>query len=158
MLGHAGGDDDVYHVGGLAQSGELALQERGIGVGDVVGTQAVDRLGKVKVAMEQDVSVVVGEQHGYIAVFLDYAEQEIDIGTRGGGCRVIGGTYYLAGGIGPYLHTGTLLLREVTHKVARHIQECQHKRHRHDKEAYRAPASCVIDIGHARVGNGVTYS
>ena len=69
--------------------------------------------------MQHDFALVIDQQHGYVVIALDDAEQEVDIGLHGRASRVVvahGGQFL--GGIGPNLHAVALLLGQVTHDAA----------------------------------------
>ena len=79
--------------------------------------KCVGRLGKVEVALVEDIAFVVGEQHGYIAVALDYAQKKVDVV----GCRIW--VCNLSGSIGPYLHPLALLFGEFLDNIVGYAQK-----------------------------------
>ncbi len=58
------------------------------------------------------------------------------------------GTHDLAGGIGPYLHPGTLLLRKIADQRIADPQKHRHHDRRDNQKYHGAAAAYIIYIGH----------
>ena len=145
MLVVAGRDYDVDHVGRSAQLNELFFEEGAVGGTYIERIERVDRLGKVEVAVVDDVSRVVGQKHWDGAVFLDDSEQEVEVAGVGGGigCRNV--IYDLAGCVGPYLHTSALLLAELLDQRVAEGEEKADYGNRHHEKGDGAVAPCFIN-------------
>ena len=138
----------MNHVGGAAQSLEFFLKEHAVGVGKQERHERIDRLREVEVAVHDDVSGVVGEEHRYSAVFLDNAQQEVDMPGSDFGRLVGGGAdcRQLAGGICPNLHAGALLGRKIFYELRGIVEKKRHHHYRDHEENDSAVAPYFVDI------------
>jgi len=113
---------------------QLALEKLLVGGRDFK-REAVDGLGQLEVAVQQDVVLAVDEQHGDVVVGLDDAQQEVDVGRLQGialGGLAHGGKF--ARGIRPNFHAAAFLLCQVLDQVVADIQEHAHQDNRNHNE------------------------
>ena len=144
-------NDDVDFVLAVLEVVELLVEVSQIGRRNLK-REAVLGLGQAEVAVQQDVVLVIDEQHGDVVVRLDDAQQEIHVGAAAGTLvarlvHFIGAAALAAhrdeflGGVGPYLHTFALLFGQVLDQVVGDVKEERDEHHRKNQENHFPDAS-----------------
>ena len=125
MLYGACTDIDIYHVVRMPHLLKLAEQIRFIGLAYHQRCIGIRLIRQLEVTVHYDIAVIIGKQHRDIGVSFYYRKQEIDI------CPLAVTAGYLFCGIGPYLHSGAFLSRQIVDQQIRRIQK-----HRHHHSRY----------------------
>ena len=106
--------------------------------------QTVLGLRQAEVAVQQDVVIIINQQHGDVVVGLDDAQQEVHIGGTAAGTvftALVAHCRQFLGRIGPNLHALALLLGQILHQVVGDVQEQRHQHQRDGQEDHLPDAS-----------------
>ena len=137
-------DLNVDFVLAVLEMAQLLVEVLKVGRRNLKG-QAILGLRQTEVAVQQDVVLIIDQQHGNVVVGLDDAQQEIHIGGAATH-RIAIGIHVSAAAhrrqflsrVGPDLHAPALLDGKILDQIVGHIQEQRHQ-HQRDGQKHHLP-------------------
>ena len=109
--------------------------------------QTILGLRQAEVAVQQDVILIIDQQHGDVVVGLDDAQQEVNVGGTGAIITAFAAhRRQFLGCIGPNLHALAFLHGKVLHQVVGDVKEQCHQHQRDGQEHHLPDATRVIYV------------